>query len=116
MLTGADCSTSAPREFGQESQPLPLGFGKEFLASGQQIGARDHENVVAGARPDVAAPNVAPRANESFNQLAAMDHSEFTSRHRAFVHAKTRAQPSVDLRINSDPLAKQPVPNHPAMG
>ncbi|GCB53631.1 hypothetical protein rerp_00390 [Rhodococcus erythropolis] len=71
---------------------------------------------MAGARPDVAAPKVVPRANESFNQLAAMDHSEFTSRYRAFVHAKTRAQSSLDLRIDSDPLSKHPVPNHPAMG
>ncbi|MGF0246806.1 hypothetical protein ACQR36_20770 [Rhodococcus erythropolis] len=63
----------------------------------------------------MAAPDVAPRANESFNQLAAMDGSEFTNRYRAFVHAKTRAQSSVDLRIDSDPLAKQSVQNHPAM-
>ncbi len=74
-------------------------------------------NVMASPRPDVAAPNLVPRANESFNQLAVMDHSEFTSRYRAFVHAKTRAQASVDLRIDSDPLAKQSVSNHPpAMG
>lgn len=74
------------------------------------------ENVVASSRSDVAAPNVVPRASELFNRPAAMDDSEFTSRYRAFVHAKTRAQSSLDLRIDSDPLSKQPVPNHPAMG
>ncbi|ROZ55153.1 hypothetical protein EEB12_15090 [Rhodococcus sp. WS1] len=71
---------------------------------------------MAGARPDVAAPSVVPRANESFNQPAAMDDSEITGRYRAFVHAKNRAQSSVDLRIDSDPLAKQSVSNHPDMG
>ncbi|WP_314674281.1 hypothetical protein [uncultured Rhodococcus sp.] len=69
-----------------------------------------------GARPDVAAPNVVPRASELFDQPAAMDDSESTSRYRAFVHAKIRAQYSLDLRIDSDPLAKHFVPNHPAMG
>jgi hypothetical protein len=79
MLTGADGPPTArrapPREFGQETQPLPFGFGKAFLASGQLIGARDHENVVASPRSDVAALNLVPRANESFNQPAAMDDS-----------------------------------------
>ncbi|WP_438472733.1 hypothetical protein [Rhodococcus erythropolis] len=74
------------------------------------------ETVVAGARSDVAAPNLVPRANESFNQLAPINDSEFTSRYRAFFHAKNRAQSSVNSSIDSDPLAKQPLPNHPAMG
>ena len=74
------------------------------------------ENLVASPRSDVAAPKAVPRVNQSFNPLAAMNNSEFTGRYRAFVHAKTRAHSSVDLRIDSDPLAKQSVPNHPAMG
>ncbi|NMM83111.1 hypothetical protein B2J88_01790 [Rhodococcus sp. SRB_17] len=54
------------------------------------------DGVITGEEPVPEEFGAVVQSANSFNQLAAMDDSEFTKRYRAFVHQKTRAQSSVD--------------------
>ncbi|MDI9907966.1 tyrosine-type recombinase/integrase [Rhodococcus sp. IEGM 1406] len=53
------------------------------------------DGVIAGVEPVFRASATPEQSVESFNQIAAMEDSEFAKRYRAFVHQKIRAQSSV---------------------